>query len=139
MLHSILQRHYPTYKELEVILQITEPLLYSFRVDDKKYLIYVLQSRSSITQKGVANIFEVFLGESTNENIDSLLLSNISIQDALSNTTNKQVIGMINEKIYPAKKINDLETILNRIPKQQVKLHSITMQIRQKKRNSRTK
>lgn len=125
MIQLLLEKNYPGYTELETILRITEPLLYSFRSKDKNHLVYVLQNRSADTHKGIANIFEVFIGETTNEDLNGLLTSNISILEALTNSKKKQRIGIINQQLFPAKQLEDLETIQNRIPKDRVTLKSM--------------
>lgn len=127
MLKLLLDHYYPDYAELETLYEVAEPMLYSLQVNGKQHLIYVMQNRTILTEKGLATMYEVFLGESTTENIANLRATRTSILDALNNTENKQRIGVINNKVYPPKKIKDMAMVQHRLPQPNVNLECMWM------------
>lgn len=111
--------------EIKLVFEVFgTPLMFLVRSDNKEYLVYTLQERSIITKnKKRADIFEIVVGESTNETTSLVLNSKISIYEAFERCK-KELIGRVGDKIFPANPSHSMDDFSDRFPKEHVMIPS---------------
>lgn len=89
-------------------------------------IIYILNDYSRINNNNkLVKIKEIFVGNTTEDNIEKVLNSSISVYDFLASCSNKYRIGKISNKIFDKKEILNMEDISNRIPLETFKLKDL--------------
>lgn len=90
-------------------------------------IIYILSDYSRVNNNNnkIIRIKEIFVGDTTEDNIEKVLNSSISVYDFLANCSNKYRIGKISNKIFDKKEILNIEDISNRIPVETFKLKDL--------------
>ena len=106
------------------LIDISEPIFSIINHMDRVYLCYVLQDRSILTKENImASIKEIYISETTYNDILNMFDETISISAALLKGTNKFRIGKVGNKIFPAKQVTKIIEIENKIPKDYVILN----------------
>ena len=109
---------------ISTLIDISEPILSIINHMDRVYLCYVLQDRSILTKENImASIKEIYISETTYNDILNMFDEKISISAALIKGTDKIRIGKVGNKIFPAKQVTTVTEIENKIPKDYVNLN----------------
>jgi len=100
-----------------VLLDISEPLMFTLNELNQYYLAYTLQNRTALLKNGTkADVVEVLIANTTISELKMLLEGEIDIKDMFLNK-NMSRIGKIGNKIFPRKDVNGIEEVENKIPK----------------------
>ncbi len=101
------------------IISFSEPLFFVINYLDNVFLGYVLQNRTLVKNNERADIKEIFISKTDPQLILEMFNKTKSIYDVLNANQEKYRIGKIGDKIFKAKKIEDVEEISNRIPEKE--------------------
>lgn len=105
-----------------VVLDISEPLLFILRQLDDYYLAYIMQNRTVKYHGKTTDIEEVLFVDTDMEEIRDLLNAKKSIKNVLYKKNRSSRIGRIGPKLYPQKVVEDIKSIENKIPREYVYL-----------------
>lgn len=118
-----------------ILLDISEPLLFSFNDSNDYYLVYVMQNRTVMLDNNKADIIELLIVNTTLLEINNLLSGLKTIKDCFIPLDNKSLyrFGKVSNKIFPKIKVNAIEEVEDRIPLDGVFLNDLPNKINIKK------
>jgi len=110
--------------DCNVLLDISEPLMFVLNELDDYYFAYTLQSRTALLKNNTkADVIEMLIVNTSIEKIKNLIEGSIDIRDALSND-NMYRVGKIGNKIFPKKYVNNIKQVECKVPKIGVRFDS---------------
>ncbi|MED0951072.1 hypothetical protein P4T70_23790 [Bacillus mobilis] len=108
-----------------VILEISQPIIWELNYKNETYLVYLLQDTSKQSNSGVITIRELLFSEVNETTVSKLMNSEISISDAFFTSDNIWRIGKIGSKLYPRKSLKSYKEIKDRFPRQGISLKDV--------------
>lgn len=98
------------------LISFSDPLFFIISFLDNIFLGYVLQERTLIKNGKRADIRELYVSQTNFEVTLEMLQKRRTVYETLNTSSEKYRIGKVGNKIFPAKKIEDVSEIENRIP-----------------------
>ncbi|MCU7667661.1 hypothetical protein [Bacillus thuringiensis] len=111
--------------ELNIILNISQPIILELNNNDEKYLIYVLRDYSKVNDDRVIAVQELLFSKANDDIVSKLIKSEISIYDAFLTSHEIWRVGRVGGKIFPRKTLENIRDIEDRFPIQDLKLKDI--------------
>lgn len=100
------------------LISFSEPLFFLTIQLNDIFFCYVLQNRALTDGNSRADIKEVYISKTTFDIALEVLENKISIYDALNTSVEKYRIGQIGRKVFPKKRVYNIEEIADRIPRE---------------------
>lgn len=117
--------NYDSLFELNVILDISQPMIFELSYKYEKYLIYVLRDMSKIKKGTLITIQELLFSKVNDEIVSKLIKSEISIYDSFLTSHKIWRVGRVGNKMFPRKLLEHIRDIEDRFPIQDLKLKDI--------------
>ncbi|GAB6439403.1 hypothetical protein bcgnr5369_00320 [Bacillus cereus] len=111
--------------KLNIILDISQPIILELNNDDEKYLIYVLRDYSKVNDDRIIAVQELLFSKANDDIVSKLIKSEISIYDAFLTSHEIWRVGRVGGKIFPRKILENIRDIEDRFPIQDLKLKDI--------------
>ncbi len=103
-----------------VVLDISEPLMFVLNQLDEYYLAYVMQHKTMFLNNKKAEVSEVLISNTNFTEIQKLLTGKVAIKTSLISSDCTYRVGKIGSKVYSPKKVDSVAAIENKIPKEDV-------------------
>lgn len=107
----------------QVLLDISEPTMFTIYNFEDVYTGYVMQNRYIKTKdKKRAHVKELLLAKTNYDDLISLLQAKLTIYEFFEKSNEKYQIAQIANKVFPKVQVTDLVKFSNKIPEPEVKL-----------------